>query len=246
MAKKNRKNVVEPVVDPFAEQRAVIAGNDAMRTHGGRVVAVPPVCRAAVENPFLVRSQAIRAEAAADEAKRTAKETLLQPTRQTETRLRPDVLNRMLKSGSLTTQQGWAADQIHAVYTAVLAGLLAKAGMAERRSPGKTELAEKLAEWRKDHYIPWTDYLGGHAQDDRRPARLGKCREALQLAIEVVIDGRSLEECEQMFGWRRKGTAGEVLRYALAVYSDIAGWERNGEMMMAFEEKWNRPRRKAA
>ena len=69
----------------------------------------------------------------------------------------------------------------------------------------------------------------------------GRCRPALEVAIEVLIDGCSLAECDAARRWRR-GTATTVLTYALAVYADRAGWENSRKAIAAFEALWARRR----
>jgi hypothetical protein len=68
----------------------------------------------------------------------------------------------------------------------------------------------------------------------------GRCPPALELTIDVVLDGSTLIDCERARGWRKHGTAAKLLTYALAVYADQAGWERNRAEMAAFEAWWGR------
>lgn len=174
------------------------------------------------------------------------------PTRETGDKLRPDPVNRMLASGGLSQAQGWAAGQIHAVYVAVSGSLLARAGTGEGGDRGRSEMADKIVRWHRDNYLPWTHYLGGAAEEQGlwikgewhpgRSARAARCPVALELAIDVVVEGKPLPEVEREQRWRKHGTAAEYLRYSLAVYADLAGWEDNAALIGAFEARLPRRR----
>lgn len=173
----------------------------------------------------------------------------VKPTRETKAKLSADPLSRMLAKGSLTQEQVRAALEIREIYQALSAGLFARAHMAERTGRTRYEIGERIAHLHAGRYLPWAEYLAGRAANPpanthaaRLPAtepRFGTCPVAVEIAIDIVIDGKSLAEIEQERRWRH-GMAGEILRYALAVYTQRAGWERNGELISAFEAKWQR------
>jgi hypothetical protein len=84
-------------------------------------------------------------------------------------------------------------------------------------------------------YFPWARYLGGSTAE---PRQRGRCRPALEIATDVVIDGATLAQCDRARRWRN-GTAAKLLAYALAIYTDRAGWERNRDLIAAFEAWWD-------
>jgi hypothetical protein len=173
----------------------------------------------------------------------------VKPTRETEAKLRPDPIAKMVANESLTRERGRAAIEIREVIEALMAGMLARAGDF-RTSGGRPQIPERIAMMHAQQYRPWAEYLAGRPERAalRResqpitaaPARAGRCPPALELSIDVVFDGRSLIDCERARGWRKHGTAAKLLTYALAVYADQAGWERNRAEMAAFEAWWGR------
>ncbi|HWI27847.1 MAG TPA: hypothetical protein VN668_12820 [Stellaceae bacterium] len=170
-------------------------------------------------------------------------------TAETEARLRPDPIARLVANETLTAEQGRAAVEIRMIFERISAALLARAGNLELRGPrGSSSVAERVALLHARRYLPWARYLAGQPAEEppragawsrlgMKPSKSGRCAEALEIAIEVVIDQRSLGQCDAGRHWRN-GTAGKLLAYALAVYADIAGWERGGAAIAAFEAWW--------
>lgn len=165
-------------------------------------------------------------------------------TAETEARLRPDPIARLVANETLTAAQGRAAVEIRMIFERISAALLARAGNLELRGPrGSSNLAERVALLHARRYLPWARYLAGQPAEEpprgaaSKPAKSGRCAAALEIAIELVIDQRSLSDCDAGRRWRN-GTAGKLLAYALAVYADIAGWERGGAAIAAFEAWW--------
>jgi hypothetical protein len=171
----------------------------------------------------------------------------VKPTAETEARLRPDPIARMVANETLTREQGRAAVEIRDIFERLAAGLLAHTGDLAARTGrgGSPEMPERLALLHAQRYLPWAHYLGGRAAEaaqgalPARPAVQGKCPAALEVAIDVLIDSQPLARCDAARRWRN-GTAAKVLAYALAVYTDMAGWERNRDMIAAFEAAWRR------
>jgi hypothetical protein len=136
----------------------------------------------------------------------------------------------------LTREQGRAAVEIRMIFERVAAGLLARTSDPSSRSPGtRPEIPERIALLHAQRYVPWARYLGGSTTE---PAQRGRCASALEIVTAVVIDGASLAQCDRARRWRN-GTAAKLLVYALAVYTDRAGWERNRDMIAAFEAWWD-------
>jgi hypothetical protein len=173
----------------------------------------------------------------------------VKPTRETEAKLRPDPIAKMVANESLTRERGRAAVEIREVIEALMAGMLARAADF-RTSGGRPQIPERVALMHVKHYRPWAEYLAGRSEQPAlvrveravaaAPAKAGRCPPALELTLDVVFDGRSLIDCERARGWRKHGTAAKLLTYALAVYADQAGWEQNRAEIAAFEAWWGR------
>ncbi|HUC64608.1 MAG TPA: hypothetical protein VMA53_04210 [Stellaceae bacterium] len=160
----------------------------------------------------------------------------VKPTAETAAKLRPDPIVRLVANETLTREQGRAAVEIRMIFERVAAGLLARTSDPANRSPGtRPEIPERIALLHAQRYIPWARYLGGNATS---PAQRGRCAPALEIATEVVIDGATLAQCDRRRRWRN-GTGAKLLVYALSVYTDRAGWERNRDMIAAFEAWWD-------
>ncbi|HZB90760.1 MAG TPA: hypothetical protein VE397_04910 [Stellaceae bacterium] len=161
----------------------------------------------------------------------------VKPTAETEAKLRPDPIVRLVANETLTREQGRAAVEIRTIYERLSAGLLARTSDPANRSPGtRPNLPERIALLHSQRYLPWARLLGGAAAEPSRaaPAQQGRCPEALEVAIAVIIDGATLAQCDRARHWRN-GTSAQLLVYALALYTDLAGWERNRDMLAAFE-----------
>lgn len=164
----------------------------------------------------------------------------VKPTAETEAKLRRDPIVRLVANETLTREQGRAAVEIRTIYERLSAGLLARTSDPANRSPGtRPNLPERIALLHSQRYLPWARILGGAAADPAHgaPAQQGRCPEALEVAIAVVIDGSTLAQCDGARRWRN-GTAAQLLLYALALYADFAGWERNRDVLAAFEAGW--------
>jgi hypothetical protein len=200
-----------------------------------------------------------RALAAQDEFERTRHSLVVggheighvKPTRETEAKLRQDPLVRLIANETLSREQGRAAVEIREVYYAVVAGSLVRAHSLDRVQGGRNAGDTRIDRLHVEHYLPWAVYLGGRGETPALgergaiPAERGRCPPALPLTIDVVIDGLTLARCDGARGWRN-GTACRVLAYALAVYADLAGWERCRDAIGAFEQWWMTRRRSGA
>jgi len=168
---------------------------------------------------------------------------LVRPTAETEARLRPDPIVRLVANETLSREQGRAAVEIREIYERVAAGLLARAGdLGAPTSGGRPEMPERIALLHARRYRPWAIYLAGR-RGGPSGAAAGRCPPALEVAIGVVVESRSLAHCDAAQQWRN-GTAAKLLAYALAVYADMAGWESNRARLAAFEEWWDKRRRR--
>lgn len=170
------------------------------------------------------------------------------PTAQTESKLKQSTLTKMFENRNLSPEQIAAAMEIASVYQSLVARLFCRAAaMGERVNAHRPTHETALDRLHSSNYLPWATYLGGradHGKHDGIPVYgvEGRCPVALELTIDVVVDGMSLDECERLRHWRKKGTAGELLGYALMVYTDIAGWERCRGRIADFEERLARRR----
>lgn len=198
--------------------------------------------------PSVVASKAATRKAVADQQRvirledadhfdRTRVGERLRPTRQTEARLLRCPVATLVESGALSVEQGRASEEIHEVYVGILGGLLSHAALSERKERGKGDMAERLADRHANHYLPWATYLGGRSPFRDLPAVIGTCQPALELTIDVVIDGATLAGCAAKFHCHHS-FAREMLRYSLSVYAGIAGWEDNRQAVTAFEIAW--------
>lgn len=167
----------------------------------------------------------------------------VKPTAATEKKLRQNPVARMHSSGSLSGEQAKAALEIAQIYHAVVAQLMARAATGERVGGAAPLHDTRIDKLHAANYLPWARYLGGHPATDKLEPIRARCPTALELSIDVVVDGVTLAECEKNRKWRH-GTAALFLRYALAVYADLAGWERNRDLMAEFERQF--PARRAA
>lgn len=164
----------------------------------------------------------------------------IEPTAETEAKLRPDPIVRLVANETLTREQGRAAVEIRTIYERVAAGLLARTSDPANRSPGtRPEMPERIALLHATRYLPWVRYLAGPPAPARGAGFGGqaRCPEALEVAVAVAIEGASLASADRARRWRN-GTAARVLAYALALYADAAGWERSRETIAAFEAWW--------
>jgi hypothetical protein len=160
----------------------------------------------------------------------------VKPTAETEAKLRADPIVRLIANETLTREQGRAAVEIRGIYERVAAGLLARTSDPATRSAGTMpQMPERTALLHTQRYLPWARYLTGS------PLSGGRCPAALEVAIDVIIEGRALGQCDAARRWRN-GTAGKLLTYALAVYTDMAGWERNRDAIATVEAWWRKRR----
>jgi hypothetical protein len=101
-------------------------------------------------------------------------------------------------------------------------------------------MPERIALVHAQRYLPWAHRLAGRAAETTigappaRPAGQGRCPAAPEVAIDVLVDGSSLGDCDRQRRWRN-GTAAKLLADALGVYADMAGWEQNRDAIAAFE-----------
>jgi hypothetical protein len=175
----------------------------------------------------------------------------VKPTAETEAKLRPDPIVRLVANETLTREQGRAALEIRMIHERLAAELRARVSNPELRGPrGFFGVNEFIALLHAERYLPWVRHLAGRGATEEpeagplkglpvKPARAGRCPEALDIAIEVAVDHRSLRECDAARHWRN-GISAKLLAYALAVYADFAGWERGRDAIAAFEAWWEK------
>ena len=158
-------------------------------------------------------TQAVRiADDAQDHYERTRLRHMLKPTRETQRKLRPDILARLLASKHITAGQARSGIEIRTVYSYVAAGLLARSGWPTdrlARSPSDCSTPAVLIDYR-DHYLPWAQFLARH-------------RPMLEITIDLVVDEWTANAIDRARHWRH-GTAQEMLVNALALYARNAGY----------------------
>ncbi len=173
----------------------------------------------------------------------------VKPTAATEARLRPDPIERMVANETLSRARGDAAAEIREIFERLVAGLWSRAlDLSSSRGGGGLGPSDRIATLHATRYLPWAFYLGGEpagpatSKHPGQQSRIGRCPPALVLAIDMVVEGRGLAECaaDRAMHWT---TAARLLSYALAVYADLAGWERNRDEVAAAEAWWRRRRR---
>lgn len=174
----------------------------------------------------------------------------VKPTIQTERKLRPNPITRMVASKSLTEAQGRAAIEIGEIYEAVTSSLLARASKYERVDGGRQDTVSRSDTRHATRYLPWAEYLGGAFEQKPlitasgviagRPATQGRCPIALVLTIDIVVDGKSISECEAERRWFDKRSGTEMISYSLGLYAQMAGWEDHHKLIEAFEQKWRK------
>jgi hypothetical protein len=174
----------------------------------------------------------------------------VRPTRETEAKLRPDPIVRLVANGTLSRARGDAAMEIRDIFEHLVAGLWSRAIDVSASKGGGGGPSDRIATLHAGRYLPWAFYLGGGPAAapikgrPGKPSKPGRCPRALEMSIAVIIDGATLSECDARHH-RREGTAAKLLTYALAVYADIAGWEQNRGEIQAFETGWQGSRRPA-
>jgi hypothetical protein len=158
-----------------------------------------------------------RRRAAADEAERTRVPDRLKPTRATAARLQPDPIETLHERGSITDPQRDAALEIRQAFVEAVAGAMTTAmrwdGTRGSRTFVGVEEVTLVQIARRKRYLRWAQDLGARVPD------------ALAVTIDVVVEGRSLRQCDAERRWRN-GRASDLLCEALREYARLAGWEQ--------------------
>jgi len=157
-----------------------------------------------------------RRRALRDEAERTRVPERLKPTRATASRLQPDPIETLHERGSITERQRDAALEIRVEFTEIASGAMMRSprydGTRGARTFGGVETVTAASIARRKRYRRWTGALAARLPD------------AVAIAIDVVVDGRSLRQVDAERRWRN-GRAGDLLIEALQAYAQLAGWE---------------------
>lgn len=143
-------------------------------------------------------------------------------TVQTSARHSKTSFTRMIERREVTGAMLQAAQEIDRVYMG-LTGMLVMGGSAmEPRSRGQaTAMPEAVATAHAKRYKPWADMMSAWRKQGG-PA-------ALEIVIDVVVDGRSLSCIDRERHWRN-GTAKAVVRMALLKYAVLAHWAPSSDM----------------
>lgn len=162
----------------------------------------------------------------------------LKPTAETEARLRPDPIARLVASETLSREQGRAAVEIREIFERIGGALFGRASdLAERSRGARREISDRVTTLHAARYLPWARYLGGWPATRGAEATAGRCPPALEVTVDCAVFQLALRVVDLREGWRR-GTATGLLCYALMLYADLAGWERNRPAIAAFEAAW--------
>jgi histone H3/H4 len=162
-------------------------------------------------------------------------------TAETEAKLRPDPIVRLVANETLTREQGHAAVEIREIYERIGGALFGRASdLAERSRGARREVSDRITWLHATRYLPWARHMGGDPpRGPNEEARPGRLPPALPVAIDAAVFQMSLRSIDRREMWR-DGTAAALLRYALRLYCDIAGWERNRPAIAAAEEAFRR------
>ena len=157
-----------------------------------------------------------RQRAMRDEAARTRVPDRIKPTRATAARLQPDPIETLHRRGALSDRQRDAALEIRVAFTEVASRAMMRSprydGTRGARTFGGVEMATSAAIARRKRYRRWAEALAARLPD------------AVAIAIDVVVDGRSLRQVDTERRWRN-GRASDLLIEALQAYAELAGWE---------------------
>jgi hypothetical protein len=154
----------------------------------------------------------------------------VRPTPETLARRQIDAVSKLLAEGRIGEAELGAADEIERVFTAVSAGLFARARAIDGALGGsagtqrRPEMAAWLARAYRDHFQPWADRLERLHREDRHPPMLA-------ITIASLIDGQGLRQIER--GERLKnGTAARAIAVALELYARMAGWRTERRLLL--------------
>lgn len=143
-------------------------------------------------------------------------------TEQTASRHTKTSFARMVDRKEITGPMMQAAQEIDRVYMG-LTGMLVMGGSAmEPRSKGQAAaMPEAVATAHAKRYLPWARLMADWRKRGGPPA--------LEIIIDVVVDGRPLTCIDRERQWRN-GTAKHVVRLALLKYAVLAQWAPSADM----------------
>lgn len=159
----------------------------------------------------------------------------IKPTAETEERLRPDPIARLVANETLTREHGKAAVEIREIFERIGGALFGRASdLAERSRGARREPSDRISTLHARLYLPWARHLGGWPTG-LVEAIPGRCPPALEVAIECGVFGVAPRAVDRRERWG-SDTAAALLRYALMVYCDLAGWDRARAQIAAIED----------
>lgn len=130
-------------------------------------------------------------------------------------RLKRSAVAGLFERGLLEGAELRAAAEIERIYIGLTRGLFARAANYEGGGGRRVDLAEALAIAHRDRYKPWADQLSASRKRGGPPI--------FEIAIDCLVEGRSLHELDRLWRWRH-GKAADYLCEALTLYARLAGW----------------------
>lgn len=200
----------------------------AASTRDQRHAEAPPI---EVYSPIVARLEAKQQRDKEDRSRARALRVALRdpqvdgtgPTALTKGRHRKTSFEVMCEKQEITGAMFEAAQEIDRVYHAICGALICRGASSE---PGgraaATPIAERFAWAHAKRYKPWALVLSARRNSGGPPA--------LEVVIDVVVDGRGLRQIETDRRWKH-GYAKYLVRRALLEYAEMAGWVR-GEVAL--------------
>lgn len=145
------------------------------------------------------------------------------PTALTKGKHRKTSFEVMHDRGEITGPMYEAAQEIERVYMAICGAVMCRGMPLAPTSKGEpVPMAEKIAWAHAKRFKPWADRLSARKNGGGPPA--------LEIVIDVVVDGRVVTDIDTEHRWRR-GYAKHLTRRSLLEYAEMAGWAKKGEVL---------------
>ena len=143
------------------------------------------------------------------------------PTPHTRRQHRKTSFERLCEAKLVTGEMLQAAQEVERVYLAICGATLVRGQSLDSGGGQPRPMANGVALAHALRYRPWADALSGVRKRGGWPL--------LELVIDVVVDGRSLDIVEKERGWKH-GTAKFGVLWALMKYAVMARWADPSEL----------------